>query len=1034
MTGFRDQFYRKTHDLAISIAENLRPLTFVLGAGASLSSGAPATPLVHAKLKEVTEGRFGGRVREFLHELTRREVREHLLPLFENVVPDVGYRLMASLGRHRRINAIVLNWDDALEKACRATGTPCAFFDPLLDGDIAAKEAELPNGRGVLIVHVHGTLRDARYALLDTLPDHPEIWSTVAPLLQHDTIICGASLSGDLDVAHVMQRLQNSGRDDAATWLYVRPGGDPPPVPIPSAWQVVESQQVDFDDLLIMLAEEALAATGQRLTRWNELVHDLPYLELPTIEKLVEMDSEVRRHALDARVAGLVAPPFSGKSVGAVRLGHLRRLIDGVEQPLRVNVDLQDSPAELAISAELGDVVVVIDDPFGSNDPQANPRVREFLLALVSASSGYACVSSPVGNWKAEAGALLEEPPGLYIAPQHAAQWYERDRLARLGEQLTYHRSAVRRAQKGMLQTPPEVLEVGRTGQPVDTERLVADKRRLLEHDRALGDLCSIVRLQERAGSPISGAELTAILGCEPNEIKRIDAVLVPQHLGATSFWVLNHSTSARATDAYLSSHLAEVRERLEQANVLPAWIDHCLAGWALANGEESSVAEDLDPNAVLEPADWMAQRLGSRPTEELLASVRLEPSDEWATLDFAYEVVRVWDSIKKLPSGQQLLDDLSTRPMGLYGLLEGCLYFGVAANDQLWTRLMDRLYQLPNDPSRCFEMLLALDAVLWRAPHFEPLRDWAAETIEGLSPTAPEFAFVRFAAGYHGTGLATLSVQEALAADATHAWTLEQAELGARLVGWHFAHQSRARVLLHRRSDLDKQWLCQALGQVELNEEAAPEAALRLVRSLMEFPETAGWGFHLSCNLAVIGGLDLHQEEARAAAEKALQASPLGDPGVISAVVAYRSADLFSRDLRKRFEDQDQLKALLTAMGTGIEIPGGQRIQPPRFRFVDNPIAVYDAIDQKFPKLEAELPREPAQLAAGLWQAAANILEGQARSVRRHISALIERVGRGDLQPVLVQTRLEKPTGDPYADAVLRMLHDPEMKPDTLF
>jgi hypothetical protein len=1034
VTGIRDQFYRKTHDLAIAIAKNLRPLTFVLGAGASLSSGAPATPLVHTKLVEATEGRFEGRVREFLHELTLREVREHLLPLFEHVVPDVGYRLMAALGRQRRINAIVLNWDDALEQACRATGTPYAFFDPLRDGDIAAKEAELPDGRGVLIVHVHGTLRDARYAFLDTLPDHPEIWATIAPLLQHDTIICGASLSGDLDVAHVMQRLQNSGRDDAATWLYVRPGGDPPPVPIPPAWQVVESQQVDFDDLMIMLAEEALAATGQKLTRWNELVDDLPFLELPTIEKLVELAPEVRRHALAARVAGLIAPPFSGKSVGAVRLGHLRRLIDGVEQPLRVNVDLQDSPAELAISAELEDVVVVIDDPFGSNDAQANPRVRAFLLALAAADGGYACVSSPVANWKAEAGALLEEPSGLYVAPQHAAEWYERDRLARLGGQLAHPKPAVRGAQTGKLQTPPEVLEVGRTGQPVDTERLVADKRRLLDHDDTLGLLCSIVRLQERAGSPISAAELSAILGCEPSEIKRIDAVLVPQHLGATSFWVFNHSTSGQATDSYLSSHLAEVRERLEQAKVLPAWTDHCLAGWALANGEPSSLAENFDQEAVLEPADWMAQRLGSRPTEELMSSMTLEPSDEWATLDFAYEVVRVWDSIKKLPSGQQLLDDLSARPMGLYGLLEGCLYFGVAANDQLWARLMDRLYKLPNDPSRCFEMLLILDAVLWRAPHYEPLGDWATETIDGLSPEAEEFAFVRFAAGYHAAGLAALDVKDALAADATHAWTPEQAALGARLVAWHFAHQSRARVLLHRRSDLDKQWLCQALGQVELNEEAAPEPALRLIRSLADFPETAGWGFHLGCNLAVIGGLDLHQEEARAAAEKALKASPKENSGVTSAVVAYRSADLFSRDLRKRFEDQDELNELLTAMGAGIEISDGTKIQPPRFRFVDDPTAVYDAIGQKFPKLDAELPREPVQLAAGLWRAAAEILDGQTRGVRRHISVLIERVGRGDLQPVLVQTRLKDPIGDPYADAVLRMLHDPDLKPDTLF
>lgn len=1032
MTGI-DEFGSKTHDLALAIASHLQPLTFVLGAGASLSSGAPNTPAVHSRLLEATKGRFQGRVRESLHELTRREVREHLRPLFANVVPDVGYRLMASLGRTRRINAIVLNWDDALEQACKAAGVPFAFYDPLRDGDIAAKESELPEGRGVLVVHVHGTLHDARYAFLDTLPDHPEIWASVVPLLQHDTIICGASLSGDLDVAHVMQRLINSGRDDSATWLYIRPGGDPPPVPIPPAWEIVESERVDFDDLMIMLAEEALAATGQQLTRWNDLVDEWAHLELPATERLVELTSKVRRHALGARVCALVAPPFSGKSVGAVRLGHLRRLIDGGLQPLRVNVDLQNSPAELAISAELGDVITVIDDPFGSNDPQANPRVREFLLARAATNGGYACVSSPATNWKAEAGELTEGTPGLYIAPAQPVEWYERGRLSRLGQQLRHHKPAVSQSQTGKLQTPPEVLEMGRTGRPVDADRLVADKRRLLDHDDALGLLSSIVRLQERAGSPISNAELSAILGCDPTAIQGIDAVLTPQHLGETSFWILNHSTSARAADGYLEDHLTEVRERLEQAKVLPAWVDHCLAGWALAHGVPSSLAESVNQDAVLEPADWMAQRLGSQPSDELLSSMKLEPSDEWATLDFAYEVVRLWDSIKRLDSGQRLLDDLTARPMGLYGLLEGCLYFGVAANDQLWTRLMDRLYKLPGNAERRFELLLILDAVLWRSPHFDPLRDWAKETIETLAPNREEFAFVRFAAGYHAAGLLGLGVREALAVDRKHAWTPEQAAFGANLVAWHFAHQSRCRVLLHSRSDLDKQWLCQSLGQVEVSEEADPEPALRLIESLADFSETAGWGFHLGCNLAVIGGLDLQQDDARAATEKALQASLPGDPGVTSAVVSYRSADRFSKILKERFKSQAELDRLLSAMGTGVEIPSGTVIQPPRFRFVDDAVAVYEATGQKFPTLDIALPREPAKLASGLWRAAGEILDGYSAAVRRRISALIERVGRGDLQPVLDQARLRDPTGDPYSDAVLRMLHDQDERDDTL-
>jgi hypothetical protein len=1022
-------------DLAKVIASHIRPITFVFGAGASLSSGAPSTPTVHKRFAEVTKGRFRGRVREHFHELTRPEVREHLQPLFAKVVPDVGYRLLASLARTRRIYVLALNWDDAVKKACDAVDVPVAWFDPLREGSLEEKEGELPPDRGVLVVHVHGTLADdVRYGFLETLPDQPRIWEAVAPLLRHETIICGASLTGDLDVAHVMQRLSHSDRDDTATWLYIRPSGLEPPVPIPAAWEQVESEQADFDDLMIILAEEILGAGGQSLTHWDDLVKEMPYLNLRQTEDLVELKPLVRRQALAARVAGLVAPPFSGKSVGAVRLGHLRRLIDGVEQPLRVSVEAQDSPAELAISVARGDVVVVVDDPFGSDGPQTNPRVRDFLLTLCEADNGYAAVSSPIANWEAEAGKLLDVPAGLYIPPTHAGEWYERDRLARFAARRSHKRPALSRVHAGILETPPEVLEVGRTGQPVDTRRLVDDKRRLLDNDPILGLLCAMVRLQERAGAPISSAELTAILGCDPGDVKRSDGLLSPQKLGRTSFLTFNHPTSGVAAAHYLAEHFDEIRARLEEAKVLPAWIDRCLLGWALASGRSLEVAEDLDPEDEPEPADWMAQRLGSHPDESVLASMQLEPRDEWATIDFAYEIVRVWDSIKGLPRGKCILDELINRPMGLYGLLEGCLYFGAEGNDQLWTRLMGKLYELPQQSSRSFEMLLILDAVMWRAPNHEPLQNWASDTIEGLSPTCSEFAIVRFAAGYHPAGLAMLDIKRALAKDSKHAWTSEQAAIGAKLVAWHFAHQSRARVLLHRRTDIDKEWLCQGLGQVEPKEEVELAPQLRLIGSLTEFPETAGWGFHLACNLAVVAGLDLYEESVQATAREALEAAPVGDPGVTAAVVAYRSADMFSRDLRTRFEGEAEFDRILNAMGSGLEVADGLVVAPPRFRFVDDPIAVYRTLGQSFPTMDPELPLEPVELAAGLWRAAAGILEGRTRQVRRHVSTLIERVRRGDLRPVLSQTRLEKPTGEAFADAVLRMLQDWDSDKERLF
>jgi hypothetical protein len=1024
-----DKFIGPSRDLARAIAGHDRPLTFVLGAGASLSSGAPSTPKVHERLHEATEGRFHGHVREHIHELSRQEVRDHLRPLFVDVLPDVGYRMLAALSRTRRINVVSLNWDDAVRKACAACNVPFYELDPLREGATQTVE-ELPPEIGVFEVHVHGMLDDdARYGVMDTMPNQPKIWDSIAPLLNHDTIICGASLT-DLDVADVLERVSNSDRDGAAVWLFSRPGGDERLAAIPSSWRQVEAQEVDFDDLMILLVEEVMAVKGMPESRWDELTRRQANLALPRAEDLVELAPHVRRRALDAQVAGLVAPPYSGKSVGAVRLAHLRRLIDGVQEPLRVSLDAQDSPAALAISVAKGDVVAVIDDPFGNNLPETNPRVRDFLIALCETDGGYVAVSSPVTNWEAEAGPLLRDHPGLYVATRNPDEWYERSRLHRFAAGRKHPIAAVNRIAKEEISTPPEVLEVGRSGHSVDTGRMVADKHRALENQPTLALLCSIARLQEGAEAPIADAELTALIEAEPESVPGYEAFLRRQALGTEGFWTLNHHTSAAAIDRYLHAHLAEVAEQLKEAKVVPPRIERCLATWALANGVEMP-GIGIDVPDELEPADWIARRLGSDPSDEELAAIDLRPKDEWATVELAYEIVRIWDSISSLPSGRRLLTELRQRPMGLYSLLEGCLYFGLGPTDELWTRLTDRVYDLPDEPERRFEMLLILDAVLWRQPGYPQLLEWAHTSFERMRPDTEEFALVRFAAGYHSAGLAGLNIESALQADSMLTWSIEQARVAARLVAWHFAHQSRSRVLLHRRSNIDKAWLCQSLGQDPVDE-GNLEPKLRLIDSLSTFPETAGWGFHLACNLGVIpGGLDLQSENPHATAQRALEQSLPGDSGVISAAIAYRSADLFARTLVERFREPGEAERLLAAMGEGIEVAGGLFVAPPRFRFVADPEAVHRSFDLRFGGLDAALPRQPIALQTGLWEAAGEVVKDRSQEVRKRISGLIEQVGRGDFRAVLIPSARGPEQVDPFTAAVLAMVENEALNDD---
>src|SRR4051812_29819849 len=103
MTRRLDDFFGGRRELACGVGSHRRPLTFVLGAGASLSSNAPTTPSVNERLQEATKYRLGDLVRERLHEIVDDDVRDAVAPLFGQIRPNVGYRLLAALSRVRRV-------------------------------------------------------------------------------------------------------------------------------------------------------------------------------------------------------------------------------------------------------------------------------------------------------------------------------------------------------------------------------------------------------------------------------------------------------------------------------------------------------------------------------------------------------------------------------------------------------------------------------------------------------------------------------------------------------------------------------------------------------------------------------------------------------------------------------------------------------------------------------------------------------------------------------------------------------------------
>ncbi len=210
-------------DLAGSIARSSGPVTFLLGSGASLSSGAPTTSQVAGAFAAVQTGRFGGLdLRSVLHMLPEQDKQNILGPLFAGVSPGVGYHALGALSRSHDVRVLNLNWDDAVTKLA-ATGATVDSWD-LLDflppGGLPARSD------GIYQLHLHGQIGVAcRFGTLETLDMTPEQTDFIFDnFLRHTTVILGASLIGETDLPRVFarHRRESIDRPVSALWYFGR--------------------------------------------------------------------------------------------------------------------------------------------------------------------------------------------------------------------------------------------------------------------------------------------------------------------------------------------------------------------------------------------------------------------------------------------------------------------------------------------------------------------------------------------------------------------------------------------------------------------------------------------------------------------------------------------------------------------------------------------------------------------------------------------------------------------------------------------
>jgi hypothetical protein len=1001
----RRRWHRLAHDAGSGLATLPGPVCFVLGAGASISSKCPTTAEVDRKLRELTRSRFPGRfVRDVLHHFSQTQVQLQLAPLFAHANPYIGYLSLAALGRHRRVHVLNLNWDPMLKRACDELGVASVSFDLRSPPSIEEVAKQLADDSGLLIAHVHGRLgEECRYEQLSTLKfDTAEKDLIAAQFFAHPRVFIGASLLGDSDLKEL---LWNDDGSIAPTWYFGRPvdleAEDELRATLPHRTTIALDCDVEFDDLLVIV----LGQVAQY--RWDDFRADREPIPLEGFSRIAWPRGQIMRPVLSRRICPLVGSTRIGKSTVAHLLAYLK-LLWYLDDPRKGDVRTfrgpQQTVAALSSLESDSQSVLVLEDVFGATRFDDNPTLRQELARVsVEAQKATVILTSRLDRWH-DADAIGS---GLESQIEPTGQWYRRTRLRQFAREIGARErpalidALIEAINDDRLHTPAQIAdEVQGVARTPAAE--VEEKRHVLEQADELASLCTLVRLSEFHSEPVTTSGVERQFGLRFDEIPSAKAFLHDFSIDGEQCLRLGHPEDLEAVDRYLEQ-LGPHHVTSKLTGLAAGSFEGALQRWSTVRGAERGDFEPVlqAPAHVVSDVAGDLLRVGWSDERVMELLIKID-YDQWALLDLAYELVRLWSRVRASPLGprllERILDDRIAR--GAYAVLEACLYLPHTAAGEIWDTLRNRLWQLLKDPLATQEVALAVDALLWRPPPAKhSVDDWLARVESRFGETDAAWALWRFAAAYHPAGARSRIAHSVFAVDRVLKWSEQQAEFGAWLVAWHFAHQSRARAVLARQSWVDKDFLCR--GTYPEREGDGSEDVERLVQSLVRFPGTAPWAIHVACNIMSNPSAAPVTADVISIARAAFGSASPAATGVISAVATYESAATFGPEIKRYFAERRSRDALLRSLSEGIDALGTV-VVPPRFVFSLKPELIYALTDLKFPRLE-ELANEIG-LAAPL---VATLLPEVRRRVpelvaagydRRRVEAAVTRGERGDL------------------------------------
>lgn len=944
------------------LGENGDPLTLLLGAGASRSSGCPSTADVVAAIRAAYPTHFESDAAVFaeLVEIQENEKRRPIESRFRERQPYVGYHMLAAIARARPVTVVNLNWDDCVEHACQARGVRCWPFDiadPVEKIRQALHERDRA-GAGVVCIHVHGRLRkegerDAahplRFGTLETLRfERQEQVDLLRECFDAATLVAGASLRQDRerDTTELLDALRGSGDGSKAgpIWVAVREEDDGGPAPIIHA--VLRARRgdknagcrgpdLDFDRLLWALRA---ADAGYE---WSELRGEEGSNLLPEPCEMILPRPELLRPHLEDPPPVLVLPGRArqGKTTVAHIVAHWLSLF-AADAP-RVCTFRRNGCVDGLSEAEPG-AVVVLDDPFGEVDYRPAPAVYEGLQRLTP-GTGNVVVATRFESLRSAAA----EPGAdeLLASSSAPSDWWGQGALELYAEQLRPGASALVRANPTELSTPFKVRRAARAEEgeqlaPDDPAEITQWLCSELKHGAPEAKLRVLVRLQD-FHEPIQADELQKAIGLEPqadppSELGGSLRLLTVDH----EYFKLSSEEDVRGVDGVIERHRELVESALAPLAPKLPWIFDSLDAWDAVIGATGAGPPDAIVDRVL--FGWtfeLARRAASRSPADawtLLEAARERAPDTWAMREVVFAAVFLWRTIESDERAPGFIENVLDDPQGrrgTYALLEALLRLQANPPVELVARAIVGIKDLTRRDGSEHELLLIFDGLLWKP--LQVADNTKREVFKWLLGRAKRSAGMRAAfaavAAYHRAGAQFVLDDPTLPNPlhwASHAQ--DDPELVSWFVKWHVAHQARITAVMTRES-------FRAADEAELKriqrtrlcldrlDDDQARAFAELIAGLLGSEQHAGWGVHFALNVNnTTGELDTQPSAERVSDMRE------NDVGLATCAF-YAVPDELWYGLRDYLRGRGR-RGLLRVLGTGFEFEEVE-IEAPRFR-----------------------------------------------------------------------------------------------------